>query len=488
MNKKWISGVSIALAAMTCSACSLGGLMGGNSSSGNGDSSGKPNSNGATASREYNLASTLLNYDEKENDLNMDIYAYYPDDTETGMQLAAEAGITDFLLTRNHEYITTNPEAVQSTIEMASKVGIKCFPFTGHIGIDSDDQLKAEWLYNDNISGIYYYDEPFMPQLPDLGNRVDFFERNFPGKTFLVALQPASVTSHPLWAANQGSGINYEEYVTTYCNEVFDRMGEDTKKVLMADCYPIKVEKNVSSIKPSHLYNLMEIAAQAKDNGAIANLAVQTLEHAVGIQEGAPNSGTLLPAPTVESMRFQIYTLLSFGFKSYTLYCYDTRPDVPGEDNRLGMVENGRATTIYPVVKKVNKEILSFDHVYLSFEWDGVIPVVPTKDQRTNFGQLTSFGRYILTAEDTKVLNDITSDNNIVCGVFQDEAGNEAYAITNYCAPYDGVTANVQLTFDNCDKAIVYLNGTKSVMDVKNGKLSLAMSACDGAFVIPYKA
>ncbi len=483
MTKKWISGIAIALACVSLVAC------GGGKSNGDTESSNKPNSStgGDSANRTYNLATTLLNYDEKENDLNMDIYAYYPDNTATGMQLAKEAGITDFLLTRNGEYITTNPDAVQHTIDLAAEAGIKCFPFTGHIAINSDDQLKAEWLYSDNISGIYYYDEPFMPQLPDLGNRVEFFEKNFPGKTFLVALQPASVTSHPLWAANDGTGINYEEYITTYCNEVFDRMGEGTKKVLMADCYPIKKEKNELSIKPSHLYNLMELAAQAKDNGAIANLAIQTLEHTVS------SGATLYPAPTLQSMRFQIYPLLSFGFKAYTLYTYDTRPDayqgdVMIEENIMGLVENGRATATYPIVKQVNKEILSFDHVYLSFDWEGIIPVVPTKDQRTNFQQLTGFGRYVLEAQDTKVLNEITSDNNILCGVFQDEAGNEAYAITNYCAPWLETVAKTQLTFDGCDKAIVYLNGEKSVMNLTDGKLALSLNACDGAFVIPYKA
>ncbi len=471
MNKKFISGITVAMATMMLAACG-GGTTGGNGSS-------TPAGN---TGRGHNTAATLLDYDAKENDVSMDIFAYYPDNTENGMKLAKEAGITDFLLTRNGEYITTAPDKVQATIEMAAKYGIKSFPFTGHI-IDSDAGLMREnapWLYdNDNISGIYYYDEPLMDQIPKLKERIEFFEENFPGKTYLVALHPSTVVDNIVW----NSDANYEEYVYTVCTELLDNLSEDSRKILMADCYPLIYERGEYSIKPSHLYNLMELAVQAKDHGAEANLAIQTLWHTVG------NGSMEYPQPTVNSIRMQAYSLLSFGYKNYTLYCYDTRPDVPNmEENIMGMVENGEKTPVYDAVKQVNQEILSYDHVYLSFDWDGIIPVVPTNDERANYGQLKSFGKYVLSAEDTKVLTSIDSDNNIICGVMSDEAGNEGYALTNYTNPWNGKTALVDMTFDDCNKAIVYINGEKSVVDLTNGVLELELAPCDGAFVIPYKA
>ncbi len=468
MIKKWVSGVSVALAAMTCSACSLGGLMGGNSSS-----------SAPSVERAYNTAATLLNYDE--NDERMDIFAYYPDNTKEGMQYAKEAGISHFLLTRDREYISSKPEAVQATMALAAEQGIRCFPFTGHLGMDNDQQFKREispWLYSDDVAGIYYYDEPYMQNLDDIGNRVPFFEENFEGKIFLSALHASPVVNHVTW----GSTATYNEYVTTFCEKVLGRMSADTKKILMVDCYPLAEELGEYQIVPYHLYTMMEIAANAKDYGAEACLSVQTLEHTVA------NGATLFPAPTVEAMRLQIYSLLSFGYKRYALYCYDTRPDAEGEDNRMGMVQDGEKTPTYSVVKQVNEEILALDNVYLSFDWQGIIPVVATDDQKANFKQLTAYGKYVFSEGDTQVLDELTSDNNLLCGVFQDEAGNEGYALTNYCSPREGVTANACLRFSDCDKAIVYHNGEKREVDLTDSELTLTMNACDGVFVIPYKA
>ncbi len=457
--KKYLSLLSLALAGTLFVGCGGGGKD-------------------STTSRDHNTATTLVDYDAQA-DKSMDVYAYYPDDTESGMQLAKELGITHFLLTRDREYITTAPDKVQKTIALAGKYGIKSFPFTGHLSIDSDVGFSAEWLHDENVAGIYYYDEPYYDTVFTLGNRVEYFNRNFQDKTYLVALGSAGMVVHPTWH----SDANYEEFVYTYCMEVLDRLDEGMQKVLMADCYPIKIEKSEYSISTHHLYTLMELAAQAKEFGAETNLAVQTLEHTVG------NGATHFPAPTVEMMRFQIYPLLSFGFKGFTYYTYETRPTNAGsgEVNLMGLVKDGQKTEIYDVVKQVTDEVLSYDHVYLSFEWDGVIPLTPTNEQRSIFGQVKDFGRYVLTAEDTKVLKALDSDNNILCGVMRDEAGNEGYSLSNYTAPWDGNTALVNMTFDDCNKAIVYHNGEKSVATLKNGVLELELAPCDGAFVIPYK-
>ena len=49
------------------------------------------------------------------------------------------------------------------------------------------------------------------------------------------------------------------------------------------------------------------------------------------------------------------------------------------EDNRLAMVENSEKTIIYDRVKQVNEEVLAFDHVYMAFDWQGLIPLSATK-------------------------------------------------------------------------------------------------------------
>ena len=245
----------------------------------------------------------------------------------------------------------------------------------------------------------------------------------------------------------------------------------------MADCYPIVMDRGQKVVKPSHLYNLAVLAQNAKDHNAKLNLAIQVLDHIT------------YTVPTLEDIRFQVNSLLAFGFDGYTLYTFDTRPSTPYEDNRLGMVKDGEKTEIYDRAKQVNDEIRSFDHVYSCFDWKGVIPVVVNKnEERMNWGSLTSYeGDIVLSVADTKVLSDITTSGNTLCGVFYDNSGNEAFTIMNYANPVNGKTDEVTLKFDDCNKALVYHNGKCSSVDISDNTLTITLGNSEAAFVIPYK-
>jgi hypothetical protein len=253
-------------------------------------------------------------------------------------------------------------------------------------------------------------------------------------------------------------------------------MSENSYKLLMADVYPITADGLSKEIKVSHLYNLAVLAASAKYHNANTNLAVQTLDH------------MHYTVPTVSDMRFQINTALAFGFDSYSLYTFDTRPDTDVEDNRLAMVENGEKTIIYDRVKQVNEEVLAFDHVYMAFDWQGLIPLSVTKENASAFKLLEKYGKYVLTVTDTTVLKQIESNNNVLCGVFTDSKDNEAFMLMNYACSGNPCEAETKLTLIDCNKAIVYVNGEKQVLDVKDNVLTLNLNEGDGAFVIPYKA
>lgn len=459
--KKRIIAAIMATATFSLVACN-----GGNTSMSDGS---KDNKN-----RGYNEIATLEDYESEKGKKKIDIWAYYPDDTENGMKLLKEADVDSILMTRDGEYISTNPAMVKKIIERAARYGVNTMPYTGHIGLDSDDCISAAWLKEyDNIDGLYMYDEPYMDMLPKLGARVPYFMKNYPGKKFVVALHPATVVDHPTWT----SDADYEEYVGTYCSKVLDKLDDGFEKILMADCYPIVMDRGQKVVKPSHLYNLAVLAQNAKDHNAKLNLAIQVLDHIT------------YTVPTLEDIRFQVNSLLAFGFDGYTLYTFDTRPSTPYEDNRLGMVKDGEKTEIYDRAKQVNDEIRSFDHVYSCFDWKGVIPVVVNKnEERMNWGSLTSYeGDIVLSVADTKVLSDITTSGNTLCGVFYDNSGNEAFTIMNYANPVNGKTDEVTLKFDDCNKALVYHNGKCSSVDISDNTLTITLGNSEAAFVIPYK-
>ncbi|MBR2384047.1 MAG: hypothetical protein IKA99_00385, partial [Clostridia bacterium] len=400
-------------------------------------------------SREGNKAETLLNYDENASD-RMDIWAYYPDNTDAGMQLLKECGVNVAIATRDGEYNTTKPNAVKNLIELAGKHGINVFPFTGHIGLDSDKCLDIDWLHDyDNIEGVYMYDEPYPDMIDNIADRVPFFEENFKGKKFVSALHPSTCVSANGWPVD----VNYEQYVESYCTKVLDKMSKDAYKLLMADVYPIIASGKSKEIKVSHLYNLSVLATSAKDHGAHTNLAIQTLDH------------MHYTVPEVADVRFQVYSALAFGFDGYTLYTFDTRPSTEKEENRLGLVQNGEKTVIYDRVKTVNDEVLAFDHVYKAFDWKGIIPVSVTKENSSAYSLLERSGKYVLAQESSIVLKGIETNNNILCGVFEDKNKNEGFMIMNYACSGSPCTAEINLSLIDCNKAIVYMNGEKKVID-----------------------
>jgi hypothetical protein len=45
----------------------------------------------------------------------------------------------------------------------------------------------------------------------------------------------------------------------------------------------------------------------------------------------------------------------------------------------------------------------------------------------------------------------------------------------------------VNLSLIDCNKAIVYINGQKKVVEVKGNTLTISLTEGNGAFVIPYK-
>lgn len=202
--KKFISGILVAAMLICMTSC-------GKTPESSTDSS-TENGNPTT----INTLSAVKKYSDgnvKGKPLN--IWAYYPDETDNGMKLLKECGFNGAFLTRDGEYIMINPEPIKKAVENAAKYGLEAFPYTGHIGLDTDDCLSAEWLKSyDNIGGVYMYDEPTMKELDDIAERAKYFNTNFKNKKFITALFPAShIENKSKWKYN----VDYGEYVDAYC-------------------------------------------------------------------------------------------------------------------------------------------------------------------------------------------------------------------------------------------------------------------------------
>ena len=73
-------------------------------------------------------------------------------------------------------------------------------------------------------------------------------------------------------------------------------------------------------------------------------------------------------------------------------------------------------------------------------------------------------------------------------GYFNDVDGNDGIMVVNYNETSLNLTDEVTLNFDSSkyNKAICYVGGKKTVVNLSSGKLNLELGVGEGVFVIPY--
>ena len=424
----------------------------------------------------------------------VDIYAYFPGDTEDVLRAMFEADFNAVLMTRPNSYITTNRANLQAALDtmeaLHGEYDFKTYPFTGHMvtDVDYDGEFYSYLTDYDCVGGLYMYDEPWPNNMADLSNAAqDFLSSKTYGDTdskYLVTLHPSTVTEDMRWVADYAD-ISYEEYVLSYIEDVAEEIGDLSRVWLSADIYPIVAGANglgERTLKPSYLYNVGVIAAYAQRYGLETNIAIQALDH------------LNYPVPTVQDLRLQVNTLFAFGIDTYSVYTFDT-PTITAEGavNRQGCYLNGKPTVIYDRVKQVNGEVRAWDQVYTSFEWQGVITRCSSSVNDTAFRLLQSVAEDenllvspILEPADTQLVRSLETDGDILLGYFTDEAGNEGYMLTNYAETQSGEPCTTKIAFAGCSGAYVYENGVKREVPLTGGVLELTLEAGGGAFIVPF--
>ena len=85
-------------------------------------------------------------------------------------------------------------------------------------------------------------------------------------------------------------------------------------------------------------------------------------------------------------------------------------------------------------------------------------------------------------------LNSVTTSRDTLFGYFNDVDGNDGIMVVNYNETTLNLTDEVTLNFDSSkyNKAICYVGGKKTVVNLSGGKLNLELGVGEGVFVIPF--
>ena len=175
---------------------------------------------------------------------------------------------------------------------------------------------------------------------------------------------------------------------------------------------------------------------------------------------------------------------MAYGVQNFSYFTY-THSFIEGFGGGCVDRENSCKTTeIYDWAKQINAELTAFDHVYLSFEWNGTMPIVG-KDNPD--GENAHFMALKSPLSSLTCANSVSSSQDSIIGQFKDADGNDGLIVTNYTDPLDKIDNIVSFDFKNANRAIIYRGGERKIYEVKDGKLDIRLSPGEGVFVIPVK-
>lgn len=433
-------------------------------------------------------------YDET---LSMNIFANWPADqtNETARNTYFAAGFTDLLMTEDYNAKLDSDSddiidtAYSSAIEAIQKAGnnviIRNYP-------DKTNYLSsslAEQIAKLNVSGIYYWDEPASSDLTSLVTLAQQHEQYNSDSMFWTTLLP----SHGF-----DSDTEYDSYLDTYVSSVLGEV-KTGRKVLAMDNYPLLYGKvwgifdttseSYYTVRGNYLTNLYELSSRALTYNQDKSEEESAMEVGAYIQVYTEDGERVRKITATSDVTYQTNVSLAMGVNNLGYFMYSNH----GSTTKSGLVDNSGAIvnqTAYDAVQTANTQILKWDHILKSYEWQGVKTYKATSGSSTRektTGEAIDALTNIYTASDFAWLKSATATEDSLISEFADEVnGYYGYMAVNFSEPTLGRTSEVTMQFEtSVSKVVVYTNGVRSVQSVSNGAYEVQIPAGGAVFVIP---
>ncbi len=393
---------------------------------------------------------------------------------ETYTKLMADAGI-NLIIGVKDKWIWEGDGAPM--LDLAEQYGISVIADLR----DWDGETVPEYAEHPALKGLLMYDEPSSPQFAYLANLKEQFAAVMPkDKMFFVNLFPEACSYESLFGNDYDPAfVDYEKY---YQNNFMDTV---KPACLSYDGYALQ---EGGYIRTSYFHNFDVAAYKAKQEGVPFWYTLCTSGHWT-------TDGRYV-TPTDQELRWQMLLGMTYGAKALNHYVLSSPEE--GDDNMLEYA-SWQPTQIYDYVKQVDQEFLTWDDIYMSYDWVGTAAL----DAGVNNGHgnlmLTSL-EYELPFDRTGILTGAQSNEDLLIGVFE-KNGENAYLVTNAGSAamsnqwyrYHFEMADAQVTLQLADGdyrcAAVINRGQISYVPVnEDNTVNISVPAYDGVFVIPVAA
>lgn len=441
------------------------------------------------------------------------VYGEHPEDpaggwdsyiTEKDFQDYIDAGFT-YVLSEGDGWYDYNVEARQEVsnfkesdlyayMELAEKMGLQVVPssnFLVNLSSRVDYRLTDEHKQTidkmiEDLSqykmfkGLTLRDEPDHEWAKTFGAIQDYVWSKDPDFFFYTCMLPiygrVSSFSNNITDDKEAA---YSEYVQAI---------SDATGTFAYDHYPLYIDpiQGATAVQADYYQNFELVAANAKKNNYDAGFVVQS--SAWGAPDGEFSVRHPRATNTKADISYQVYSALAYGMKYINYYTY-WEHYAQGDTNYVydAMVmypeEKGQEpikTEAYYAVQAMNAELKKFDHVFLKYDWEGTMAVVP--EGKTESTLLACVKDYT-----SPRIASVTATEEAIIGCQKDEDGYDGFMIVNATDPALNLANSVTVEFKQATSAICYIEGEETTVELKNGTYTFELSGGEGIFVIPVK-
>ncbi len=375
------------------------------------------------------------------------------------VQKIAETGC-DFIMSSQ----LRDTEKINALLTCCDKYGVECVVFDERIYDNSDIDIGAitrEYAHHPSYVGNMVKDEPGVTQFDHLRRVYDRFRAQTPGKDAYINLLPMYASTAQLeYGADvqaieyyETKGTTYGEHLEAYCLKF------DTPYICV-DVYPCRTAEDgvTRTIYPGYLENLSQIASCCRKYDREMWIMVQDLVWYQPARE-----------PDDTDLRWQFWTVLSFGVKAIFHYCLATPP---GHTDGL-LNAAGERSPLFYTAKGFHRFLKSLEDIYLSYRNTGAFTVNGREDlPHLQFAEQKT---------DFTPIREIRTESPLLVGCFEKEDG-AAFTVVNMEPLSEGRTAKVSMTLQ-AGEATIYTDSMTVTLPLTDGKCEFTLPCGEGCFI-----
>lgn len=306
--------------------------------------------------------------------------------------------------------------------------------------------------------GYCVWDEPASTDFEALAEKKALWDSTMGDKTFFVNLFPG-------WAGNALGG-SFKSYVSSYLETV-------KPEVLCFDHYPLMMDANGNTVLRDSFFSDMDICSYyAKQSNVPFWFTLLTSGHLNYV------------VPNAKELRWQMAVGQAYGVEGLVHYTYASHdPDYTSPIDW----NSQQPTELYNSMMMADSEVAAWDHIYMNYDWQGTATVTGSSNPlgSTAF-QLCQFS---VDPTENTAIKAIDSTEDLLCGIFKDANGGEAYMLTNATNPAEGKDTTVKLTLDSQYKGVLLIDcGRQSTRVLRKNAVTIEIGSSKGIFVIPLTA